>query len=336
MILAWTQFLILGAVIAVAGSWLSHYGDVIAERTGLSGTWIGLVMMATVTSLPELVTGVSAVRLEDAPDLAVADALGSCVFNLLLLSVVDLFYRPACMFVRASQGHALTLGFSAALLSVVGLGLAAPAAVPGLPISAATVVIVPAYLLALRSTFTFERRRLLEHPEPTSAKYPHITLLRAGVGYALAALAVVGAGLLLPGAAAGLADAMGWSDTLVGTLFLAAATSLPEAVVTLAAVRIGVLDMAFANLLGSNLFNMLVLAVDDVAYQRAPLLSSVSGGHMTTVLIALLMTGIVTAGLVYRPNGRVRGAVSWASLALVAAYLLNVWLLFAGQAAAPP
>lgn len=331
MILAWTQFLLLGAVIAVAASWLSHYGDVIAERTGLSGSWIGLVLMATVTSLPELVSGVSAVRLEAAPDLAVAHVLGACVLNLLLLSVVDLFYRPACMFARASQGHALTLGFGAVMLSIVGLGLAAPAAVPGLPLSVATLLLPAVYLLALRSTFTFERRRLLEPAEPTSAKYPHITLPRAAAGYAAAAVGVVAAGLLLPGAAVDLADAMGWSDTVVGSLFLAAVTSLPEAVVTLAAVRIGVLDMAFANLLGSNLFNLVILTVDDVAYGPAPLLSSVSGGHLTTVLIALLMTGIVTAGLVYRPNGRVRGAVSWASLALVAAYVLNAWLLFARQ-----
>lgn len=314
MVLVWTTFLLLGSVIAVAGYWLSRFGDVIAERTGLSGSWIGLVLMATVTSLPELVTGVSAVRIFDDPDLAVADVLGSCVFNLLLLSIVDFFYRPASMFARASEGHALSSSYSAVLLAIVGLNLLAPTYFPGLPLSPASILIVPIYLLALRNIFTYERRRLLEPPEPAMARYPGISLSRAVVGYAVAAVAVVAAGVLLPGAALDLAEAMGWTSTFVGTLFLAAATSLPELVVTLAAIRIGALDMAIANLLGSNLFNMLVLAIDDIAYPGGPLLSNVSSAHSLTVLTALLMTGIVTVGLIYRPTARPAGAVSWVSL----------------------
>lgn len=330
MIFAWTQFLLLGAVVGVAGYWLSRFGDVIAERTGLSGSWVGLVLMATVTSLPELVTGVTAVRVEHAPDLAVGNVIGACMFNLLLLSLVDLFYRPACMFSRASQGHALSTGYGAVLLGLVGLNILAPAPLSWVPISFASLLIVPLYALALRTIFTFERRQLLEPAEPSVIRYPGVTLRRAILGYAGAAAAVLAAGFQLPRAALELAGAMGWSDSLVGTLLLAAATAMPELMVTLSAVRIGVLDMAVANLLGSNLFNMLVLAIDDLAYPGGPLLSSVDRGHAVSVLTALVMNGVVTAGLIYRPNGRPGGALSWASLALVAAYGLNAWLLFSG------
>ncbi|MFN3585712.1 sodium:calcium antiporter [Phenylobacterium sp.] len=327
MILAWTLFLLLAGVIAVAGFWLSRFADVIAERTGLSGSWVGLVLMATVTSLPELVTGVTAVRVENAPDLAVGNIVGACMFNLMLLSLVDLFYRPACMFTRASEGHALSTGYGAVMLAMVGLNIAAPLPEPALPLSLASIAIVPVYLLALRTTFDFERRRLLEPAEPAVAKYPGVTLRRAAAGYAASALGVVAAGLLLPGAALELGRQMGWSESFVGTLFLAAVTALPELVVTLSAVRIGVLDMAIANLLGSNLFNIVVLAVDDAAYPHGPLLSNVSRVHETTILTALLMNGMVTAGLIYRPRGRPAGAMSWVSLALIAAYALNAVIL---------
>lgn len=330
MLIAWTSFLLLGGVIAVAGFWLSRYGDVIAERTGLSGSWVGLILMATVTSLPELVTGVSAVQMADAPDLAVGDALGSCLFNLLLLSVIDFFHRPVCLFARAAEGHALSTGYSAVLLAIVGANLLVPATFPGLTVSPATLLIVPIYVLALRNIFTHDRRRLIQPAEPAVARYPDTTLVRAVSGYLVAAVAVVAAGILLPGAALGIAEAMGWSNTFVGTLFLAAATSLPEMVVTLSAVRIGALDMAIANLLGSNLFNMMVLAVDDFAYPKGPLLSHVSAGHSFTVLTALLMTGIVTIGLIYRPTARPAGAVSWVSLGLIAAYGANALLLIYG------
>lgn len=328
MLIAWTAFLLLGSVIAVAGFWLSRFGDVIAERTGLSGTWIGLVLIATVTSLPELVTGVSAVGVAGSPDLALGDVLGSCVFNLLLLSMVDAFYRPACLYARASEGHALSTGYAVVLLSAVGIDLLIPVAIPG-PVSLATFLIVPIYLLALRNIFTYERRRLLQPAEPALLRHPGTSLRRAVAGYLACAGAVVAAGVLLPGAALDLADAMGWTSTFVGTLFLAAATSAPELVVTLSAVRIGALDMAIANLLGSNLFNMMVLVVDDLVYP-GPLLANVSDAHSLTVMTALLMSGIVTVGLVYRPTVRPAQAVSWVSLALIAAYGVNALLLVSG------
>jgi len=330
MLVVWTTFLLLGGVIAVAGFWLSRFGDVIAERTGLSGSWVGLILMATVTSLPELVTGVSAIRVVGSPDLALGDALGSCLFNLLLLSVVDFFYRPVCLFARAAEGHALSTGYAAVLLAVVGVNLLVPVTIPDVPLSPATLLIVPIYALALRNIFTYERRRLMEPAEPVIARYPETTLRHAVVGYLIAATAVVAAGLLLPGAALDLAETMGWTSTFVGTLFLAAATSLPELVVTLSAIRIGALDMAIANLLGSNLFNMVVLAIDDIAYPQGPLLSHVSSAHVPTVLIALLMTGIVTVGLVYRPTARPARAVSWVSLALIGAYSANALILIFG------
>lgn len=330
MLVVWTTFLLLGGVIAVAGFWLSRFGDIIAERTGLSGSWVGLILMATVTSLPELVTGVSAIRVAGSPDLAVGDALGSCLFNLLLLSVVDFFYRPVCLFARAAEGHALSAGYSAVLLAIVGINLLVPAAIPGLNLSPATLLIVPIYMLALRNIFTYERRRLLEPVEPALARHPGTSLQHAVMGYVAAAVAVVAAGVLLPGAALDLAEVMGWTSTFVGTLFLAAATSLPELVVTLFAIRIGALDMAIANLLGSNLFNMVVLAIDDLAYGDGPLFSNVSGAHSLTVLTGLLMTGILTVGLVYRPTARPARAVSWVSLALIGAYGANALVLLAG------
>lgn len=55
MLSVWSQFGVCALLIAVAGRRLSHYGDVIAEKTGLSGNWIGMILLASVTSLPELV-----------------------------------------------------------------------------------------------------------------------------------------------------------------------------------------------------------------------------------------------------------------------------------------
>jgi hypothetical protein len=76
--MVWLQFVVCLATIVVAGTRLSKYGDVIAGKTGLGRVWVGIVLLATVTSLPEVATGISAVAIVDSPDLAVGDLFGAC------------------------------------------------------------------------------------------------------------------------------------------------------------------------------------------------------------------------------------------------------------------
>ena len=91
----------------------------------------------------------------------------------------------------------------------------------------------------------------------------------------------------------------------VGTLFIAAVTSLPEAAVSIAAVRLGARDLAMGNLLGSSLFDMVILAIDDITYLPGPLLSEVSPVHAVSALSAMMMSGIAIVGLFCRPRRRV-------------------------------
>ncbi len=132
--------------------------------------------------------------------------------------------------------------------------------------------------------------------------------------------------------AAELATALGVSSSFVGTVMMAVVTTLPEMAVTLSALRLGALDMAIGNLLGSNLFNVMILAVDDVFYVRGPLLASVSAVHAGTAVTALVMTGLVIIGLVMRPQGRTLKVLSWVSVGLAAAYVLNATLIYLGSA----
>ena len=139
---------------------------------------------------------------------------------------------------------------------------------------------------------------------------------------------VVAAGIWLPFAGTDLADAMGWDTTFVGSLFVAAATSLPELVVTIAAERIGALNMAIANLLGSNLFNMLVLGVDDIFYLRGPILWNVSPAHALSAASAVIMAGLVIVSLLYRPGKRLFRIIGWTSLGLFVVYIFNAYVVY--------
>ena len=327
----WLQFGICVLLIGAAGSRLCRYGDVIAEKTGLSGTWIGVVMLATVTSLPELATGVSSVSFADAPDLAVGDVLGSCVFNLFIIFILDFLHRKESVYTRASQGHILSAGFGIMMLGFAGFSLLASS--EGQVVSIGHVglyspLILLLYILAMRTVFRYEQGRRQESAEQVAEVYAHLSLRQAIIGYALAAAVVVGAGTWLPFVGQALAHLMGWETTFVGTLFVAFATSVPEMVVTLAALRIGALDMALGNVLGSNLFNVAILAVDDILYLPGPLFEHVSSIHSLSAVSAIMMSGIAIVGLLYRPKTDLFRKVGWISLFLFLVYLLNSYVVY--------
>ncbi|MGP1677765.1 MAG: sodium:calcium antiporter [Burkholderiales bacterium] len=329
--LVWLEFGVCAVLIALAGWRLSLYADVIAEKTGLGGTWIGVVLLASVTSLPELATGVSAVAAANAPNIAVGDVLGSCVFNLTILVVLDLVHRGESIYTKAHQGHILSAGFGVLLLGFVGLSLLLAPRTHGLALGHIGIyvpVIVALYLLSMRVVFSYEKRQMAAYVEEAAERYPHMTLRQAGVRYALAGIVVVASGIWLPFIGRDIAALYNWHASFVGTLFIAGATSLPELAVTLAAMRLGALDMAIANLLGSNLFNLAILAVDDVFYAHGPLLAHVAGTHVVSVMSALMMTGAVIVGLLYRPPGRVFRTVGWISVLLLFIYLSNAYVLF--------
>ena len=333
----WLQFFLCAALIGIAGYQLSRYGDAIAQRTGLSGSWIGLALLATVTSLPELATGITSVTVANAPNLAVGDALGSCVVNLVFLVVIDFFFRKEPVWRRSSQGHVLAGAFGVVMLgfTLVSLlisqvkpsqGTAVAVNATQLSFGLTTPVLLVLYLVAMRTVFAYERgHAALETVEPDAA----LPALRTAViRFALAACVVAGAGIWLPFVATDLANAMAWNKSFVGSLFVAMATSLPELAVTLSALRMGALDMAIGNLLGSNLFNVMIIAVDDLFYGPGVLLATVSPVHAVTAGSAITMTGLAMVGLFFKPTGRIMRAISWVSLGLVAMYLINTYVLY--------
>jgi len=184
------------------------------------------------------------------------------------------------------------------------------------------------YAVAIRTLFRYERSQRAEAVEERVERYPHITLRDAVIRYVLAAIVVVAAGLWLPYVGRDIAQAMAWQETFVGTLFVALATTLPEIVVTVSAVRIGALDLAVSNLLGSNLFNLVIIAIDDIVYVKGPLLSYVSPLHAVSALSVVMMSGVAVVGLFYRPRTRLFRTVGWTSLLLLSLYLLNTFFLY--------
>ena len=323
----WIQFVLMAAVIFYAGRQLARYGDILAEKTGLGRTWIGLVLVASTTSLPELFTGLSS-AIQSLPDIAVGDVLGSCMFNLVILSLMDAGSK-APLIAQAQPGHALSVAFGVLLVGLVGLGLIVD---PHLPASAWVGAITPLliliYFTSVRVLFLFERRRLVITPEvKAEMRYADISTRTAAYRYSAAAVIVVLAATLLPGLASQIAERTGLGQALIGNFFVGVTTSLPEVAVSLAAVRLGAIDLGIGNVLGSNLFNILILALDDIAYRGGPLLRAASAANLIPVLCVILMYGLFLAGLTYRASKK-RLKLAWDTGSILAVYISAIVLIY--------
>ncbi len=327
----WLQFLLIAGAITVAGSRLSKYGDVLAEKTGMGRTWLGLVVLATVTSLPELATGTSAILWVHVPDITVGDLLGSCMFNLLILAVVDLFYPPGPVLTAADRGHLLAACFGVIMLGVALMGLVKPPSLTGVTIGhlgLSSPVLLLCFLVAMRSLFRYQRREraafLAEHDE--TLLYEDVSLSGAAVKFTLNVLVVMAAGIFLPRVADQIAALMGWQQSVVGTVFVAATTSLPEMVVTFSALRLGAVDLAVGNLFGSNLVNLGILGLMGLLYVKAPLLQVVSPKHLGTAVMAIIMTGIAATEMMYRPQKKTMRWMSSGAFILVFLYAAYIFV----------
>lgn len=325
----WLQFAATALVIVLAGVRLARYGDVLGEKTGLGRSWIGVVLLAATTSLPELFTGFGATALAALPDIALGDVLGSCMFNLLILSMMDAI-QPEPISARAHQGHALSIGFGLVLIGVAGMGLVANHRFPAIGwIGLYTPALVALYFVAMRVIFAHERHRRAQETREVAQElqYGATTLRSALVQYSLAAVAVIAAALWLPRLGAELARQTGLGEAFVGSLFVAITTSLPEIVVSLAAVRIGALDLGIGNVLGSNLFNLLILGLDDVFYRQGPLMADAGASHSISVVAIVIMNGLFLIGLTYKVMTK-RFVVAWDTGAIAAVYVAAVALSY--------
>jgi cation:H+ antiporter len=294
-------------------------------------TWLGLVVLAMVTSLPESVTGVSSVLWVKAPDITVGNLLGACVLNLAILAVADIFHPPGPILSAADRGHLLAAAFGVIMFSVASLGVMAR--LPVYPwkmghVGISAPVLIVCYLVGMRSLYRYQRkeRALLGAELEEQLKYDHIELKKAAGIFAFHSVVVAAAAIWLPRAAVNLAVLMDWHQSLVGTVFVALATTLPELAVTLSALRLGAVDLAVGNLLGSNLYNLALIGIMDLIYPEGPLLWAVVPEHSATGLMGILMIGISSAELVYRPPKKFLRWMSASAFLLAFLYAAQVLL----------
>jgi cation:H+ antiporter len=276
-------FLVSAAFVIAAGIGLARYGDDLAESTGWGKLWVGTLLVGIATSLPEVTVNISAVWLEDSPNLALGNIFGADMMNVFVLGCVALAFGVGNLF--GGQGR------DTELLILVGLGLVALALLFGVvgdvkigPASLGTLLILAGYLLGMRAVYKAGQTQmhLADVPAPTGSAR------KAWIGFGISVAVVIVAGRYLASSADAIANATGISASFIGVLLVSIVTTLPEASVTVAATLRRSYGIAMGNVYGSNAFNVTILFFSDL-FSPVPLLGQMQSEHYAAALGALAL-----------------------------------------------
>ena len=315
----------ISTLIFLVASRLSRHADAIADETGLGGLWIGTVLLAASTSLPEVLTDINAALL-DAPDIGVGDIFGANMANMMILAMLDLVFARKRVLDHVDKGH-VQFGLLGILLMVMaGIGIISGGWGRIGHVGLETIMIAVVYLGGMRLLYGFAKEKVRAFA-PIANTPNRVRLREAKIGFTLGAIGLLILTPVLVLTAEAVSLEAGISATFVGTLMVGLTTTLPELGTTFSAIRLGAFDLAVGNLFGSVMFNMVVLLLMDVAYPRGPLLSFVARDHVLTILLGVTLLTLGIVAIVARSRWRTRRLFVENAL-IIATYVLGLWLLY--------
>jgi cation:H+ antiporter len=321
--MVWIEFFFSAAIIVFAATRLAKYGDVIALRTRLGGMFVGILLLAGATSLPEVLTTVSALW-QGVPNLAAGNLLGSNMFNMLMLAVIDMAGQQQRILRKAALKHALTGSLAATMIILVVFFILADIPIQIGWVGLDSILVMLAYGLAI---FLIQQNAGPSIPQDEVIPDDFPSLRRGIIGFLAASLVLVFVTPLLVRSSATIAEITGLGTSFIGTTLVAVVTSLPEMVTTLAALRMGASDMAIGNLFGSNMFNMFGLGLADLFLTQGRFFSVIDPAFLLVAILGVLMTLMGLIGNLVRMEKRLL-FLEFDALALILVYIGGLWLLF--------
>ncbi len=329
--MVFVYFLLAAAITVYAAIKLSTYADVMTEKSKMGGMLVGTVLLAGATSLPEVTTSISAVMIDN-PDIAIGNMLGSNLFNIFILAMFDLYFRQKQLFNYASRDHLYTagLGLLLTVTTLIALIVRVDMTFIGIGVDALLIAIlygIGIYYIGKQPKDPIAEQEVEE--EVVVGKYEDITLKRAVFGFIIAAIVIMAAGTALSITGDQIAVVTGLGSSFVGSFLIAASTSLPEAVAVFMALKLRNVNLAFGSILGSNIFNMLIIAMSDVFYRNGSILADVSTSHLVSA-VGITILSILVMYSVLRQNvtSKVRYVIP--SLLVVVVYFVSSYLIFIG------
>ena len=323
-------FLMAATVIGIFGVKMTHVARKLAADTGMGEALMGAVFIGASTSLSGIIASVTAASTGHA-EFAVSNALGGIAAQTFFLAVADMFYRKANLEHAAASAENLMM--SAFLITLLSIHLIA-FAIPNLSIFS----VHPASYLLLVSYFFGVRLLTATHKMPmwlprrtretrtekdNKHHYKHRNNKKLWIKFTIYSVVVASSGFVLSLVGIQVVSMTNMSEGLVGGVFTAVSTSLPELVIAITAVRLKSLTLAVGDIVGGNAFDTLFIAVSDIVYREGSIYASISKIEQFWLAITILMTGIILMGLLHRERHGIAN-IGWESFLVFIIYIASL------------
>ena len=327
-------FIVSAVVIAIVGTYLTTAADQLADLTGWGEALFGAIFLGGTTSLPGIVTSVVA-ALNGHPELAVSNAIGGIAAQTLFLSIADITYRKtnlehaAASFTNLMQG-VLLIG----LLAFVIIGMSGPE-FEVLRVHPFSFLLIIGYVVGSKLISRAKDKPMWSpritiatvEDAPDDENLKKLSLRKVTVTFIISAIVVAIAGFMVAKTGITIADKTGLSESLVGVLLTAIATSFPELIVSISAVRRGALTLSVGNIIGGNSFDVLFIAFADIAYVKRSIVHAITQDQVFIMGLTMLMTSTLILGLLHREREGF-GKIGWESLLIIILYFAGNAVLF--------
>ena len=323
MVLVWTKFFLLLILVYIFGSRVTKSSDIIAEKKGWGRAFMGVVFISMVTSFPELFTGISAASIVKSPEISLGQIVGSCIFNVTIIALIQIIFRKNSLFRNNSKNDLFPLLFSFLMILLFSSSLLISFRVRILNVGISSILIFVIYIIFLHHIF---KNRKVEN---AGTNYREENLKQAVISFSISAIIIIAVGFYLPIVGKELATKMGWTDSFVGVIFLAFVTSFPELIVSITAARIGAFEMLLGNIAGSNLFNIGIIFVIDIFYFEGDIIADITDKNIFYIgVIAAGMNMILYLTLLRGEVIRTIFKIPLNAILIIILYILSLGIIF--------
>lgn len=307
------QYLVLSILVVFSSIRISECVDELDQRTKLGGALIGGILLAGVTSLPELITSIFSTTMLDNPDLAFGNILGSNAFNLFILAVGNLIFIKSKLFNHTTQANTMTNIINCGIYLIILFNFYTVSTVRIGHVGVSSVLIAGLYYLNIKLASNSDEE---ESDDEIVFKGSMTELI---IRFLMWATIIVVSSLLVSVTTDNIARETGIGSSFVGAVFLGVATSLPETTSLISLIRLKNYDMAVGNIVGSNLFNFGIIALTDLIYFSGNIFEFADTSNSLLVFVGIAESIVLTFILL---RGRVKSKIAYAfpSILMVGIY----------------
>ena len=312
----YVQYLILATLVVILSIFLSKYVDALDKKTNLSGAFIGGVLLAAVTSLPEFITSLTAIFALNQPNLVQGNVFGSNIFNLTILAGCIILFSRKFKEAYLSKSHLLTSIFTIIIFIICLLGMKFNYSLNlgFLNVSYASIAILVLYIINITKMNDSSSEGSDEEDNV------NLTVKQIIFRFILCSILLVIFSMLLTKVTDKLNGELGLGATVGGAIFLGIATSLPELTSSFNLVRLGNFNASFGNVIGSNLFNFTILAIGDIFYSKGNIFSPDKQAN-NLIIWGIVATTIVIGTLYTKKNQK---SSVFLGILIIACYIASI------------